>query len=291
MSHSQPGASKRAAPQTILLTGASGFVGRQVVRSLRDRGRTLRLVGRSTSLATIDGGPGDIVPTADLFAENIAWWRDACDGVDAVIHLAWYVEPGRYLDAACNLDCLSGTLKMAQGAAAARVSRFVGIGTCLEYDLAGGRVDIDSPLLPQSVYAGAKAATFISLSNFCRQNAIEFGWCRLFYLHGMNENLGRLVPYLHRQLSAGQPAELSEGHQRRDYLDVREAGEMIADFALSARQGPFNICSGKAVTVRALAESIADEYGRRDLLKFGARAENPSEPFEAVGIRREIAHG
>ena len=52
---------------------------------------------------------------------------------------------------------------------------------------------------------------------------------------------------------------------------------MIADAALGHVQGPVNICSGSR-TVRALAERIADEYGRRDLLRFGARPDNMPIP-------------
>ena len=49
---------------------------------------------------------------------------------------------------------------------------------------------------------------------------------------------------------------------------------MIANEAMGARQGAVNICSGVPVTVREIAEKIADEYGRRDLLHFGARPDN-----------------
>ena len=58
---------------------------------------------------------------------------------------------------------------------------------------------------------------------------------------------------------------------------------MIADTALGTRQGPVNICSGRPVTVRQLVEQIADEYGRRDLLRFGARPDNEVDPPRVVG--------
>ena len=60
---------------------------------------------------------------------------------------------------------------------------------------------------------------------------------------------------------------------------------MIVDAALGPDQGPINICSGKPVTVREVAEAIADEFGRRDLLRFGARADNLLDPPCVVGIR------
>ncbi len=92
-------------------------------------------------------------------------------------------------------------------------------------------------------------------------------------------------PYVRAKLKAGEPAELSSGTQIRDFLDVREAGRMIVEAALGPVQGPVNICSGKAITVRQLAETIADEFGRRDLLRFGARPDNLVDPPCVVGIR------
>ncbi len=202
-----------------------------------------------------------------------------------MIHVAWYAEPGEYLQSPKNLDCLAGTLRLAQGAAEAKVRRFVGIGTCFEYDLSAGHLSIQTALRPSTPYAEAKAAAFAELSRLLPQQGVEFAWCRLFYLYGEGENERRLVPYLRGKLMAGEPAELTSGEQIRDYLDVRDAGRMIVEAALGAVQGPVNICSGVPTTIRQLAERIADEYGRRDLLRFGARPDNLVDPPCVVGVR------
>jgi dTDP-6-deoxy-L-talose 4-dehydrogenase (NAD+) len=106
----------------------------------------------------------------------------------------------------------------------------------------------------------------------------------LFYLYGDGENPKRLVPYIRSKLQAGEIAELTSGTQIRDYLNVSEAGEMIVQAAFDATVGPINICSGVPITVRELAEKIADEYGGRELLKFGARADNLIDPPCVVGL-------
>ena len=93
----------------------------------------------------------------------------------------------------------------------------------------------------------------------------------MFYLYGEGEDDRRLVPYLHKQLTNGEAVELTSGKQIRDFLDVTEAGRIIAEIALCEKSGPINVCSGIPITVRQLAEQIADKYGRRDLLKFGVR--------------------
>ena len=270
----------------VLLTGATGFVGRQVLRALAERGCRVRLVVRAGSENRLSQTLSieSMIATPNIWSEDVAWWAEACRGVEIVIYCAWYAEPGHYLQSPKNSECLAGTLRLAEGASAAPVRRFVGVGTCFEYDLDRGLLGIDAPLKPTTAYAEAKAAVFGALSQQLPANGIEFVWCRLFYLYGEGEDERRLVPYLHARLRAGEPAELTSGTQIRDYLDVREAGRMIVDAALGTDKGPVNICSGTPLTVRALAEQIADQYGRRDLLKFGARPDNLVDPPRVVGV-------
>ena len=272
---------------TVLLTGANGFVGHQVLRSLSDRQIQVRVVVREGSQGQLMSGVTfeEIITTQDLFAESVDWWTNACRGVDSVIHVAWFAEPGEYLQSSKNLDCLIGSINIAKAAHQAGVRRFIGIGSCFEYDLTAGELSVETPLKPTTPYAAAKAATFMTLSQWLPTQGIEFLWCRLFYLYGEREDPRRLVPYLRSMLAAGKPAELTSGSQIRDFIDVTEAGQMIVDSALGDRQGAINICSGVPVTVRALAERIADEYGRRDLLDFGARPDNLVDPPCVVGIK------
>lgn len=271
----------------VLVTGSTGFVGRQVVRSLGESGARVRLVVRAGKQSEFSGNEyiEDVVVTPDLFAETPDWWSRVCEGARIVIHVAWYAEPGEYLQSDKNLDCLAGTLQLAKGCATAGVKRFVGIGTCFEYDFTKERLSVDTPLRPLTPYAGAKAAAFMSLSKWLPTKGVEFAWCRLFYLYGEGEDPRRLVPYLHARLERGEPVELTKGNQIRDFMDVREAGRRIVDVALGDAQGPINICSGTPITIRQLAEQIAEQYGRSDLLQFGARPDNPIEPPCILGIR------
>jgi nucleoside-diphosphate-sugar epimerase len=272
----------------ILITGATGFVGRQVVKHLMvNQGVELTIVARCNKDIQHDKilSTTDIIPTLDLFRETADWWERAFQGIDTVIHLAWYVEPGIYLASPKNIDCLDGTLEMAKGAIKAGVRRFVGIGTCFEYDLSYGMLSANTPLKPLTPYAGAKAATYLAFSQWLPSQSMEFLWCRLFYLYGEAEHPSRLAQYLHERLKRGEFAELTNGLQIRDFLDVSDAGFLIADAALGKVQGAINICSGKPITVKQFAENIADQYGRRDLLKFGIRSGNSIDPQCVVGIK------
>lgn len=263
----------------VLLTGASGFVGAQLLTQLLERDLQVTAIVRNKNIKPTE--QLTLIETSDLFSESFDWWKEKLQGIDLIIHAAWYAEPGKYLTSALNLDCLQGTLTMCKASNAVGVARFVGIGTCFEYDLEGGILSVETPLKPITPYASAKAAAFMSLTNLFDG---EFLWCRLFYLYGEGENEKRLVPYLHKQLRAGAVVELTSGKQIRDFLDVKVAAQMICQSALSGQVGPVNICSGQPITVRALAESIADQYGSRDLLKFGAREDNLVDPPQVVGV-------
>ncbi len=272
--------------KNVLLTGATGFVGRHILNVLAGDGYRVRAVVRQGREQGLEGHPGiaSIVTTPSLFHEDEAWWSRAAEGMDTVIHAAWYAVPGRYLHAPENLDCLSGTVEMAKGCISAGVARFVGIGTCFEYDLSAGDLSVETPLRPQTLYAAAKMSTYACLSNWLPAAGMAFAWCRLFYLYGPGEDERRFVPYLRACLSSGKTADLTSGAQVRDYLDARDAAAGIVDVARGARTGPVNICSGVPITIRELAFSIAAEYGRPDLLNFGARPDNSFDPPRIVGV-------
>ena len=276
----------------VLVTGATGFVGRQIMRAFASSTVKLIPVVRSGKEDVVVGLPNieSVVSTPDMFAENEDWWRQQCDGVDIVIHAAWYAEPGKYLQSSNNMNCLIGSLNLARGAAKAGVKRFVGIGTCFEYDLTGGVLSIETPLKPLTPYAAAKSALYFSLLQWLPTQSIQFAWCRLFYLYGEGEDERRLVPYIRRQLKNKKKAELTSGKQIRDFLNVAQAGEMIVKVALSEQVGSVNICSGTPITVQQLATQIADEYDKRDLLCYGARPGNLIDPPCVVGIPNVISH-
>lgn len=271
----------------VTLTGATGFVGRQILGSLLERGCSVKVLVRDPSrLHKIPArGALEIVQTRDLFAESTSRLEQLLEGSETLVHAAWYTEPGEYLVSPLNVACLSGTLNLAQAFAAVGGKRFVGVGSCAEYEPSAGLITTDTPLAPSTLYAACKASTFQVLRCLLEIEDVSLAWCRIFYLYGEGEDERRLVPYIRRQLGAGKEVLLTRGDQVRDFLDVKEAGQMIADVTLGHQQGAVNICSGEAMSVRQLAERIADEFDRRDLLRFGARPENIFDPPRVVGAR------
>jgi nucleoside-diphosphate-sugar epimerase len=269
----------------VVITGATGFIGRQVLNSLALRDLDIVLVMRpNKEFKAFQNSAIKFIFTPDLFSETADWWCKLLEGVDTVIHLAWYVEPEKYLYSSKNLDCLIGSLNIAKGAVMAGVRRFVGIGTCFEYDLSYKTLSVDVPLLPRTPYAASKVATYLSLNHFFSQTTTEFAWCRVFYLYGEGEDSRRLGAYVRSKIESGENIKLSTGDQIRDYMNVCEAGAMISTVALDNQIGAINICSGIPISVRHFVERIALEYNALDKLMFGAIPSNPSDPDFILGV-------
>lgn len=271
----------------VLVTGSTGFVGKAVISDLLKRDVRIRLVQRQALDKTLSNQSKieSVIPCEDIFNQDREWWAKICEGVDLVIHLAWYVNPADYLHSPKNSECLQGTLQLVEGAVLAKVRRFAGVGTCFEYSLKTGYLSTATPLEPQSLYASAKVAAYVMTKAICQQAGMEFIWGRLFYLYGENEHSARLVPYIHQQLALNEPVLLTNGEQIRDYQDVNYAATYWLDYVFSSFTGAVNICSGYGITVKALALNIAAQYGRQDLLIFGARPHATNDPDCVVGIR------
>ena len=271
--------------KNILLTGGTGFLGRHVLQELIKEQHHVKLVTRpSSKINTPAMLSAEVVLTDDIFNAPVQFWQKELKDIDTIVHLAWYAEPGHYLNSLINIDCAAGTLIMAREAIKSGVKRFVGIGTCLEYQSSNKPLHPDAQLAPTSTYAAAKAACYQTLHHAFSQTAVNFTWGRLFYLYGEGEDTRRLVPYIHQQMIKKMPVLLGPGNMIRDFMDVKDAARKIVELAESDDTGPVNICSGKGISIQNLAEKIADQYGRRDLLKFGARRNNPNEPSYIVGV-------
>lgn len=269
----------------IMVTGASGFVGRQVVNSLICRGVDVIAVSRNPV-----GADRQVTwLQADLLAEEAASAIVAAGRPDVIVHLAWIVEHGTFWTSPLNLAWVAASLRLAQAAADNKVGRFVATGTCYEYaspDAADCEEDA-TPIAPSTLYGVAKDATRRVLAAYLQDCGVSFAWARLFFLYGPGEGPNRLVSSICRSLVSGRPALCSRGLAVRDFMDVRDAGAAIADVALSPVTGGVNIAASEAVSVADVAVKLGQIAERPDLIRLGALPDRAGEPprITATGAR------
>lgn len=261
----------------ILVTGASGFIGRHVVESLVSSGAQIVAVGRHPPHTYWPGVTWISVDCLDSGAPQII----AASKADTLVHLAWTVEHGHFWNAPENLDWTAATLHLTRAFAAAGGRRIVGVGTCFEYDVATAIVPMneraDLPK-PATLYGNAKDATRRLLEAFGKQASLEVAWARPFHLYGPHEDARRLVASVAINLLKGEPAACSSGHQQRDFMHVADAGAAVAALALSRVTGPVNIASGELTTVGEIARRLGDLAHRPDLIRIGDLPDRPGDP-------------
>ena len=272
----------------ILLTGATGFLGSNILKELSQRGYYTRVVIRNAN-ASFDSSLliERIIQTEDLFQETVDWWKKQLEGVEYLIHTAWYVEPGKYLNSDKNYDCLIGTINIAKAASlSTNLKRVIGLGTCFEYNLNFGLLSVDTPLDPKTPYSISKVSAYLILKEIFSTTNILFIWCRLFYLYGEGEKPNRLVTHIVEKINNNEKVELTSGMQIRDFLDVKIAAKEIVDkIDLNEVKVVCNICSGIPITVKDFAIKIATELNGLNLLQFGARKDNLIDPPVVLGVK------
>jgi nucleoside-diphosphate-sugar epimerase len=271
----------------LLLTGASGCVGRALIAPLAARGFAVHAVARR-----VPSGATGHWHAADLLDETAAraLLRDLRPAV--LVHCAWFAEHGSFWTAPENEAWLAASEAMAAAFAEGGGRRFLGLGTCAEYAEVGGDDTEPWPetrlVAPVTPYGRAKAV----LAERLARQPFELAWARLFLLFGPGEAPGRLVPSVMRALSEGRAARIASGRPLRDFASTRFLGEALAALAASGVTGPVNVASGEGRRIADVARLLAHEVGREDLLQVGALPDRPGEVPAMVAdvgrLRREV---
>lgn len=260
----------------VLVTGASGFIGRHTLNSLIELGFDVHAV---TSKKSYPRETDCKWHTANLLDSTQVNRLISAVQPTHLLHFAWYLTPKDYQSSVNNFYWVQSSLELLLKFKEYGGQRAVMAGTCFEYDTSYGYCsELLTPKAPNSVYGECKHALQIMLEGFSNITGLSSAWGRIFFIYGPHEHPDRLVSSVIRSLLQGEPARCSHGNQIRDFLHVQDTADAFVALLESDVTGPVNIASGYPVTLKEIINKIAEKMNRKDLIQLGALSAPANEP-------------
>jgi nucleoside-diphosphate-sugar epimerase len=272
----------------VLVTGASGFVGRHTLEPLLAAGLDVHAV---SCRRPPEDAPAKVTwHRADLLACGSARTLIQRVRPSHLLHLAWYVRPGACWTANVNLDWVQASLRLLRAFGEAGGQRVTMAGTWAEYTWQSQTHCIEevTPTCPSTLYGSAKHGLHIVADAWAKQAGLMLAWGRVFCLYGPHEHPDRLAAAVARALLRGEAVACSDGHQIRDFLYASDLGAALVALLLSEVAGPVNMASGEPVAVADVISAIAEEAGNPELVRLGARPMVLREPERLTADVRRL---
>lgn len=258
---------------TILVTGASGFIGTHLCRRLVDDGHIVHGISRDAQLA--EPGAALCWHRADLTDADMT--RRVIETVqpEIIFHLASRVTGSRELREVGPLfkNNLASTVNILSNSAETHCRRVVLAGSSEEPVR-----ECDAPCSP---YAAAKRSSTVYARMFQSLFHVSVVVPRIFMTYGPGQqDVTKLVPYTILTMLNGESPKLSSGRRLVDWIYVDDVVRALvkAAFVDECGQLEFDLGSGSLVSIRSIIEEISQIIGESTLPAFGALPDRPMEP-------------
>jgi nucleoside-diphosphate-sugar epimerase/glycosyltransferase involved in cell wall biosynthesis len=250
----------------ILVLGASGFVGANLMRSLLAvRPDVFGTASRDPAWRLADCGEDHVI-TVDLLARgNLATLLDRVQPAtvfDCVAYGAYSFEQ--------DVERMFQTnVVFKQELTEQLIKRgthcYIHAGSSSEYGAQSAAPDEDVALTPNSYYAVTKSSA-ASLLYFCGQHrGLRCANLRLYSVYGPLEDRSRLIPTLVADAAAGKLPPFVDPETSRDFVYVDDVTRAFLSAAVELRPDQygrsFNIGSGRKTTIRELAYQAKSQFG------------------------------
>ncbi|MCA3254602.1 MAG: NAD(P)-dependent oxidoreductase [Alphaproteobacteria bacterium] len=261
--------------ERILVTGASGAIGRPLTAALAAAGHRVHGVARRP------GAPGNVTwHRADLLDPEARAAVVAAVRPTMVVHLAWLSEHPAFWTAPVNEAWADATDALAAEAIAMGARRFVGAGSSAEYlgtTPAAAPLAEDAPAAPATVYGRAKLRAAQAVAARCAAAGASFCWVRFFNIFAPSDPPTKLFGAL---LAAGTGG-IATPAAVRDFLLADDAAAIVARLACGDASGIVNVATGRATPVA--------EFARLTAMAAGRPAADPTPVPAASGADRIVA--
>ena len=245
----------------VLVTGATGFLGRALTRRLLALGRPVVALTRAGSdLSSLKDAVVELYDGDGARLLSIVEERKP----ETVFHLAAASEGG--VDEIVKANVLLGA-QLAEACVKAGVEKLIAAGTFFTRRSGGDDYD------PVSLYAATKKAQEAVFDYYVRAHGLKAAIVCLYDLYGPGDERPKLLNLLARS-AAGPELALSPGDQELDVVHVDDAVEALLAAEKAASPGPLRewcASSGKRVTVKRLVELFRRETGLSPKVAFGAK--------------------
>lgn len=255
----------------VLVTGASGFVGRQVARQLLAAGAEVHGTGRQRTPEECSVGHRVTLPedAAQLIAEVHP---------STVIHLASPVAAGATDDqaAALRAGIVDASLAVAEGCATVG-ARLIHVGTCAEYGHTTAPYTENAPCTPVDAYGTLKLEASLRLLDRAQHQPIAV--VRPFRAIGPGDE-SSVVAQAARAALTQTEFEMTEGTQVREWnhVDAIAAGIIASGMHQTALGRVWNVGGGPCASVLSTVQMVFRAAGASvDLIRVGARAQRDGE--------------
>lgn len=259
----------------ILITGATGFLGRACLEALAGRGALV-----ATCRTVPDDGPDGVTwVQTDLTDRTAIAELCATHRPTHLLALAWEMGPG-YQQSAENFRWIQHSIDLLFAFAEHGGQRVTFCGSCMEYDWSGAEplTEEATPLRPDTDYGAAKAALYAAYGPLVARLGLSGAWIRPYFIYGPRENPRRLAADVIVSLLEGREALCGAGTQKRDFLHVGDVADATVTCLFSGHEGALNIGSGRAIPMADLILEIGRQIGRPELIKLGARPPREGDP-------------
>lgn len=248
----------------VLVTGATGLIGKELCEPLLARGFEIYAI----TIDEVNPDNGIHWLKGSLFDDEFI--NAAVDKVRPthLLNMAW-ATTGDYLTNDINYKFLHAGETLARAFVAKGGKRAVYAGTCFEYRFKDSPIkEADELDAEKNAYTHCKNALRESAGKIFAEGGVGFGFGRIFYVYGRNEAKTRLTGLVIDKLQRGEKVIIKAGPLMKDYIYAKDIANAFAALLDSSVEGPVNICTGKAVSIREYVTKLAEKLVHPELLVF-----------------------
>lgn len=257
----------------ILITGASGLIGAQVLAKLSDEGHEVLFTVSSEESGAIIKNKNGLKHITYISYKDSSQFLSAVREYNpqVVLHLAGYtsmsLEPSeikKLIDA--NLSF--GTLLLA-ALEGCDLEYFINVGSCMEYFSGPEKI------APANLYAATKSSFRVILDYFAELGGYKVVQANLYFVYGLRSERKKVLDYLLEGLVSSESVAMSPGEQKLDLIHLDDVTNfflcLIASLSReSAQYSEYFVGTGKGHTIRDIAGIVEHLTSKKLNLEWGA---------------------